>query len=89
MKCFMHLFNVFPVNVCIDLCGGNERMSEKLLNNSQIGSSLEKVCRKRVAEGVRTCVLFYTRKKYVFVKDLPESHSAERRAAGIEEQEIF
>ena len=46
MKCFVHFFDVFAVDMSIDFGSRYERMSEQFLNDSQIGASLEKVCRE-------------------------------------------
>src|SRR5512140_1483305 len=42
-----------PGEMRVELCGGDTRMAEQLLNDPQVGSPLEQVGREGVAEGVR------------------------------------
>src|SRR4029079_17685991 len=42
-----------PGEMRVELCGGDTRMTEQLLDDSKVGAALEQMGRKRVPQGVR------------------------------------
>ena len=51
----MHVPEVLPIHVGVDLRGGDIGVPQKLLNRSEVGATIEEMCRKRVAQSVRMC----------------------------------
>ena len=53
MKFVMHRYQIFFIDLSINLGGGDAGMSQKLLNRSQIGAPFDHMGGKTVAESMR------------------------------------
>ena len=53
----MELFESFSCNVCIDLGGRYVSMAQQHLHDPQVGSMIEQMCRKGMAQYVRAQAL--------------------------------
>ncbi len=73
MKLLVDLLKSLVVDVGINLGGGNIGVSEKLLDHPQIGSVLEEVCGKGVAQEVWVDVLFEPGLAGTFLHDFPDT----------------
>lgn len=69
----MHSFKPLLIDMRIDLRRRNIGVAEHLLNNPQIGTVSEKMCRETMAEKVRVNVLFEPCTPRVFLHDLPDT----------------
>ena len=49
----IYVFDPFASQMRVQLCRVDARMSQQFLNDAQVGPALEKMRRKRVAQGVR------------------------------------
>ncbi len=53
MEGAVDLFEIFPVDVCVDLCCRNVGVTKHFLDGAEVCPPFEKVRRKRVPERVR------------------------------------
>ena len=63
--------------VRIDLCGGQVRMTEHLLQRAQVATTGEQVRGERVAQGVRRHLLGQARRARMVLDDLVEALTRE------------
>ena len=80
-----HFPELGPVDMGIDLRGTDVGMTQKILNDPQVGAAHEEVGRETVAEFVRVDVL-KAGDGGVLPDDLPDRHSFQRAAAEGEHQ---
>ncbi len=69
----MDLLQVGPVNMGIDLSGGNIRMAQHGLNRAQVGPALQEMCGKRVTQGMWSFFSFDPSGKSVATNQLPKA----------------
>src|SRR5688572_19657060 len=77
----MHLPQVLPVHVGVDLRGGDVDMAEHLLDGPEIRTPFEQVGGEGMAKGVWRHVLGNAGTLDVAAQDLPRAHAGERLAA--------
>src|SRR2546425_10657605 len=82
----VHFFQVFSVNMRIDLRRGYVDVAEHFLDCAQVGPSFEEVRRERMAEGMRVNLFFDTGFCRARTDDIPDRHAAQTSPAGIEKQ---
>src|SRR4029079_8756055 len=83
----MHLSQILPVHVSVDLSRRDVHVTKHLLYRAKIGASLEQVRRERVPQGVWGDVLGDAGPLHVAAEDLPRAHAGERTSASIEEED--
>ena len=78
----MDLSQPFPIDVCIDLGSGNIRVAQHHLHRRDIGTPLQEVSRKGVAQGMRGHSFLNPRPLGIDAEDSPEALSREWAASG-------
>ena len=73
----------------VDLGRRQRRMTQKLLDRDQIGTGVEEMGRKGVAQDVRADIALDARPQGVSFQNLPESHSGYRNAVPVQEYLLF
>ena len=75
MVLFVHLFQMLPADMGVDLGCGNVRMPEHDLNASQVRAAFQKMAGKRMTQRMRGDVSLYTRAQGIsfdhFLETLP------------------
>src|SRR6476646_8972992 len=89
MILLMHLPEVLPIDMGVNLRGRDIGVAEHLLNRAQVRAALEQVGGERVTEGVRRHRLCDPRLFDVSAQNLPGSHSRKWLAAGVEKENSF
>ena len=88
----MMLKNLFlpyrAVDMGIYLSGGDALMPKHLLHHTQVGAMLQKVCGKRMAEGMRRYLLAYPCSKSLLLYHRKHGNPAERLPEPVQEQDI-
>src|SRR6056297_2786739 len=88
VKSLMHLTEIIPVEMRINLCCCNIRMSQHFLNSSQIRTAFDKMCCKGMAENMWTHLFIDICQFYIFLNNLPHAHTAQRSATAIQKDNI-
>src|SRR5687767_10294141 len=86
MIALVHLPQVLPVYMSVDLRRGDVGVTKHLLYRPQVRPTLQEVRRERVPEGMRRHGLRDAGPLHVLAEDLPRAHSAERLAARVEKE---
>src|SRR5512143_2929769 len=89
MILLVHLSEVLPVHVGVNLCRRDVGVAEHLLHRAEVRPALEKVGGERVAQCVGRYGLGNSRLLDVPTQDLPGAHARQRLATGVEEQHAF
>src|SRR5438034_3281555 len=82
----MHLSQILSVDVCVDLCRGDVRVTEHLLNRAQVSAPLQQMGGERMSQRVRRDVFRDPGTLHILRENLPRSHARQRRAASVEKQ---
>ncbi len=77
MKLFVLLLQLLPVDMRVNLCGGDVGMTEHLLHGTQIGSAFKQMRCKRMAECVRMNILCDACLFRVLQNNLPDRNAGE------------
>src|SRR5713226_4275822 len=80
-----HRLEALPIDVRVDLRGGDVRMSEHGLHRAQVGAALEQVGGEAVPQRVRVHAA-QPRRARVAAEQLPESLARHAAAAGSDEE---
>ena len=75
MKCAVNLFEIFPVNMCIDLGCGDIGVTKQFLDSPDISAALEKVSGKGMSDRVWTGMFSDPSLDDILAEYLPESHA--------------
>ena len=78
-----------PINMCVNLGSSDTFVSQHALNGSQIGTSLQKVRREGMAEGVRTDIFSTSGCFGQNFDDMEHHYSGNVLAPLADEHEIF
>ena len=70
----MYFEQIFPVKMGINLRGSYIRMTEHLLDGTEVGSAFKQVCGKRVPQRMRAYMLLYTGFAAIALQNFPETH---------------
>src|SRR5690349_15608968 len=82
----MHLSQILPVDVGVDLGRRDVYVAEHLLDRTKVGAALEEMRGEGVSQGVRRDMLRDAHSLHVTAKDLPRAHPRQRASACIEEE---
>jgi len=77
MKLFVLGLQPVPVDMGVNLRGGNIRVTQHLLNRSQIGPALQKMGGKRMPQRMRLYFLFDPGLLGIMLDDLPKALPAD------------
>src|SRR5690349_16681812 len=80
----VHLPQIFPVHVSVDLGGGDVHVTEHLLHRPEVGAPLQQVGGERMPQRMRRDVPRDAGALHVAAQDLPRAHARERPATRVE-----
>src|SRR5512140_2312783 len=84
MKCPVYFFQIFPVNMGVDVGRRDIGMTEHLLDRPEISPAFQQVRREGMTERVGMNLFAYSRELRVFLHDVPDGHARHRSPAGVE-----
>src|SRR5215207_6753557 len=82
----VHLAEILPVDVRVDLRRCDVCVPQHLLNGAQVGATFEEMCGERMPERVWRDVLLDTSAVDVAAEDFPCAHARQRTSARIEKE---
>lgn len=89
MELVQHLPQVIPIEMGVDLGGGDAFVSQHFLDGTQVGTTFDKVGGKTVPEGVRADVFLEPDTLNLFFDDEKYHHAAEFFAPFVEKDKLF
>lgn len=89
MECQNLLAKHLSVHLCVDFGGGNLFVSEHHLDGAEVGSSLEQMGGKSVAEGVGADLLLNASLLCISTHDVEDHHAAQLTAEAVQEDMIL
>jgi hypothetical protein len=82
----MHVTQIAPLEVGVNLCGRNIGVTQHLLDGGDVGASLQEMRRKRMSQGMRCHPLLEPALDDTPANDLPRGLAAERSSPSTEEE---
>src|SRR5690606_5230872 len=89
MKLPHYLLKVIPIQVCIDLRGGDRFMAQHFLDRAQVSSPFDEMCCKRMPERVGADLLFESNGLCQIADDCEHHYSAHATAIAIKKDARF
>jgi hypothetical protein len=89
MELVQYLSEVIPVEVGVDLGGGDAFVSEHFLDGAQVGTTFDEMSSKTMPEGMRADVFLEPDAFDLFLNDEKYHHAAEFFAPFVEKYKLF